>query len=102
MKNRVIATTVRSSAVVIASLWVGVLFCILGIHSAVARRAEPALRALRGILPGRKGRPLFQQFSGLHQTATSPFMVGFAVASISLVCMTHFHSLSREPQIATA
>jgi len=39
-----------------------------------------------------KADPLFRQFSGLHQTSTALFMVGFAAALVCLVCMTQFRS----------
>ena len=178
--------TVRSSAVVIASLWVGVLFCLgfivapylfilagrnnpavpntgvaaqllgpllyssdvaglvvgSGLIAALVflrRRDElpmgsklflpevgvgiailcaavnywvltPQLLTVRGLLAERyaafhqadKADPLYRQFSGLHQTSTALFMIGFAAALICLVCMSHFHSRSLESHAATA
>jgi hypothetical protein len=37
-----------------------------------------------------KADPLFRQFSGLHQTSTTLFVVGFVAALLCLVCMTQF------------
>jgi hypothetical protein len=167
---------VKSSAVVVASLWVGVLFCLGFIlapylfalaarHSTVVpdtgaaadligpllyssdvaglaigvvlllalvylrRRGEvplagklyvseagvllavvcaavnywvftPRLRGVQAELAERYGAfaradrtdPLFQQFTGLHQTSTTLFMIGFAAALVCLVCMTQFRT----------
>ena len=62
----------------------------------------PRLKAVQGQLSERYGAfhqadktdPLFQQFSGLHQTSTALFMVGFAAAFLCLVCITQFRSQS--------
>ena len=184
MKARVITKTVKSSAIVMASLWVGVLFCLSGIvapylfflagrnsaaipNSGVAaqligpllycsdvlglavgsnllaalvflrQRDElplggklflpeagvglaifcaainywvltPRLQALRGQIAERYGAfsqvdkadPLFKQFSGLHQTSTTLFLLGLAAAFICLVCLTHFDSRASDPHAA--
>jgi hypothetical protein len=186
MKTHVLTKTVRSSAVVIASLWVGILFSLgfvvapylfilagrnspsvpntgvaaqligpllyssdvvglavgSGLIAALVflrRRGElplggkfflpeagiasailcagvnywvftPRLQTVRGELAERYGAfhqadkadPLFQQFSGLHQTSMALFMVGFAAALVCLVCMSHFHSRSSGAHGATA
>jgi putative effector of murein hydrolase len=60
----------------------------------------PQLQAIQMQLAERYGAfhqadqadPLFQQFSGLHQTSTSLFMAGFVAALVCLVCMTQFRS----------
>jgi hypothetical protein len=60
----------------------------------------PRLRGVQGQLAQRYGAfhqadqadPLFQQFTGLHQTSTALFMVGFVAALVCLVCMTQFRS----------
>jgi hypothetical protein len=62
----------------------------------------PRLKAVQGQLSERYGAfhqadkadPLFQQFSGLHQTSTALFMVGFVAALVCLVCMSQFRSRS--------
>jgi hypothetical protein len=46
--------------------------------------------------------PLFVQFSGLHQTSTTLFMVGLAAAFLCLICMTQFRSRQTNPQGAAA
>ncbi len=63
----------------------------------------PRLKAVQGQLADRYGAfhqadrtdPLFQQFSGLHQTSTTLFMVGFVAALVCLVCMTQFRTQPR-------
>jgi hypothetical protein len=58
----------------------------------------PRLKGLQGQLADRYGAfhqsdkadPLFIQFTGLHQTSTTLFMVGLAAALVCLVCLTHF------------
>jgi hypothetical protein len=60
----------------------------------------PRLHDLRGQLAEKYGGfhladradPLFAQFDGLHQTATTLFMIGFAAALLCLLCMTQFRS----------
>jgi hypothetical protein len=67
----------------------------------------PRLKTVQGLLAERYGAfhqadktdPLFQQFSGLHQTSTSLFMVGFAAALLCLVCITQFRSRSATPRV---
>jgi hypothetical protein len=62
----------------------------------------PRLKMVQGQLAERYGAfhqadqadPLFQQFSGLHQTSTALFMVGFVAALVCLVCMSQFQSRS--------
>lgn len=169
-------TAVRSSALVVAALWVGILFCLgfvvapylfilaarqspsvpntgvaadligpllyssdvlglvvgaallavliflrtrgqvtlggrfflseIGVGVAVACAAlnywvlTPRLGALQGELARRYGAfhlaektdPVLRQFSGLHQTSTTVFMVGFVAALVCLVGMTQFRS----------
>jgi hypothetical protein len=66
----------------------------------------PRLKGLQGELAGRYGAfhladktdPLFVQFSGLHQTSTTLFMVGLAAAAVCLVCLTQFRP--RQPGAA--
>lgn len=70
----------------------------------------PRIKGLQGELAERYGAfhqadkadPLFVQFSGLHQTSTTLFMVGLAAALVCLVCMTQFRSRQAHSQIATA
>jgi len=65
----------------------------------------PRVKAVQGLLVERYGAfhladktdPLFRQFSGLHQSSTMLFMVGFGAALICLVCMTQFRSRSAVP-----
>lgn len=49
-----------------------------------------------------KADPLFQQFTGLHQTSTARFMVGFVAALICLVCMTQFRPRFAAPRSIVA
>lgn len=66
----------------------------------------PRLKVVQGLLTERYGAfhqadqtdPMFLQFSGLHQTSTALFMVGFAVAIVCLVCITQFPSRSSTPR----
>jgi Domain of unknown function (DUF4149) len=68
----------------------------------------PRLKVLQDQLADRYGAfhqadrtdPLFQQFSGLHQTSTTLFMVGFAAALICLICMTQFRSSGPRARVA--
>jgi hypothetical protein len=70
----------------------------------------PRIKLVQGKLAERYGAfhqadradPLFQQFSGLHQTSTALFMIGFAAALVCLVCMTQFRSRRPTPQVAAA
>jgi hypothetical protein len=70
----------------------------------------PRLQGLQGQLSQRYGAfhradqadPLFQQFSGLHQTSTLVFLVGFVAATICLVCMTQFRSRSSGSPVSMA
>jgi hypothetical protein len=63
---------------------------------------SPRLKVIQGELAQRYGGfhqadrtdPLFQQFTGLHQTSTVLFVAGFAAALLCLVCMTQFRSRS--------
>jgi hypothetical protein len=78
----------------------------IGVGIAVACAAinywvvTPRLKSIQDQLAERYGAfhladradPLFQQFSGLHQTSTTVFMVGFVAALICLVCMTQFRA----------
>ena len=65
----------------------------------------PRLSVVQGQLAERYGAfhqadkadPLFQQFSSLHQTSTTLFMVGFVAALVCLICMTQFRSRSSAP-----
>jgi hypothetical protein len=65
----------------------------------------PRLRGVQGQLAHRYGAfhqadqtdPLFQQFTGLHQTSTALFMAGFVAALVCLVCMTQFRSRAARP-----
>lgn len=58
----------------------------------------PRLKSIQVLLAERYGAfhqadrtdPVFQQFSGLHQTSTALFMAGFVAALVCLVCMTQF------------
>jgi hypothetical protein len=67
----------------------------------------PRLRGVQGQLAERYGAfhqadvadPLFQQFTGLHQTSTTLFMVGFSAALICLICMTQFRPRSAQPSV---
>jgi hypothetical protein len=66
----------------------------------------PWLRGVQGQLAERYGGfhqadradPLFQQFTGLHQSSTAVFMIGFVAALICLVCMTQFRSRGSAPR----
>jgi hypothetical protein len=68
----------------------------------------PRIKLLQGQLAERYGAfhqadradPLFQQFSGLHQTSTALFMIGFGAALVCLVCMTQFRSGRPAAQVA--
>jgi hypothetical protein len=70
----------------------------------------PRLRGVQAQLVQRYGAfqqadvtdPLFQEFTGLHQTSTTLFAVGFGAALICLVCMTQFRSQSGERPLAPA
>ena len=66
----------------------------------------PWLKGVQGQLAERyggfhradKADPLFQQFTGLHQTSTAVFMIGFVAALICLVCMTQFRTRAAAPR----
>jgi hypothetical protein len=70
----------------------------------------PRVKAVQGQLAERYGAfhladrtdPLYQQFSGLHQSSTTVFMVGFVAALICLVCLTQFRSRPAAPPAAVA
>jgi hypothetical protein len=78
----------------------------IGVAIAVACAAlnywvvTPRLNSMRDQIAERYGAfhladradPLFQQFSWLHQTSTTVFMIGFGAALVCLVCMTQFRS----------
>jgi hypothetical protein len=69
----------------------------------------PRVMAVKGKLAEQYGAfhladktdPLYLQFNGLHQTATTVFVVGFVAALICLVCMTQFRSRTPPPVSAT-
>src|SRR5262249_33051985 len=68
----------------------------------------PRIRDVQGQLAERYGAfhradkadPLFAQFTSLHQTSTTLFMVGLAAALVCLVCMTQFRSRRLDAAVA--
>jgi hypothetical protein len=70
----------------------------------------PQLKALQGQLAERYGAfhladkadALFIQFTGLHQTSTTLFMIGLAAALVCLVCMTQFRNRQTNSQVVPA
>ena len=70
----------------------------------------PRIKDVQGQLAARYGAfhqadkadPLFAQFSGLHQTSTTLFLVGLAAALVCLVCMTQFRSRQPDTRVAAA
>ncbi len=88
--------------------------CEIGVGLAVLCAAvnywvfTPRLKAVQGQLAERYGAfhqadkadPLFQQFTGLHQTSTMLFLAGFAAALLGLVCLTQFRARSSAPRVA--
>ena len=70
----------------------------------------PRLKVMQGLLAERYGAfhhalrtdPLFQQFSGLHQTSTAVFLMGFLAALVALIGMTQFRMLSTGSTLTTA
>ena len=65
----------------------------------------PRVKVLQGLLAERYGAfhqaqrtdPLFVQFSGLHQTSTTVFLVGFLAALLCLIGMTQFRGRDPRP-----
>jgi hypothetical protein len=70
----------------------------------------PRLKGLQGQLAERYGAfhqadkadPLFVQFTGLHQSSTTVFLIGLAAGLVCLVCLTQFRSRQPSPRVAAA